>query len=75
MSIADSVRGLSEEATADFLRNRKLPQTILVPMFPPMSRQGEWIKRRFMESKRAERQQDALEDVMWFIPDLPGGEW
>lgn len=72
MSIADSVRSLSEESANALLR-LGLPTKTLTVGLPGSG--DSWVKRRFMESKRTERFDNEREDLIWIIPDLPGGEW
>jgi len=73
MSIADSVRNLEDQVKSSI--NCGIPSKVFTTVFPPTTRQDEWVKRKFMEAKRTARQQDDLEDAMWVVPDLPGGYW
>lgn len=61
---------------ADFVRNPPKPtlpvKTITVEL---PGTDSHWLKRRFMESKRTERLDNEREDLIWIVPDLPGGEW
>lgn len=73
MSIATSIRGLSHEAAADFLRNRRLPELTVTVGLPGSG--NHWVKRKLMQAK-SPKKQDSFEDFSWSIPDLgAGGEW
>ena len=63
MSIADSVRNPPP----------KLPEKTFTVGLPGL--ENSWVKRKFMESKRTERFDNEREDLIWIVPDLPGGEW
>lgn len=73
MSLTNSIRGLSEEAAAEFLRNRRLPEKTFTEGVPG---DPSWLKRQFMEARHRDRQQDEWEDLTWSILDPGTGcEW
>ena len=74
MSIADSIRGLSEETAAVLLRRGLSPLRMYTEIVP--FGESDFNKLKKSINNRASKKQDAFEDLSWSIPDLgAGGEW
>ena len=71
MSIANSIRGLSDKSAGELLSKR--PANYFTEGLP--GTENSWVKRKFLQAK-SPKKQDAFEDFSWSIPDLgAGGEW
>ena len=61
MSIADSIRNLSEKSAEEFLRNRSLSGRVIQPV------------SRWELQKSKEKDRESPDDFMWETPDLGAG--